>query len=136
MGDKSAQFQFLIRVAGWPGYFVTRTGGDTSATINKVYDGGSLDPDLVPGRRQTANIVASRNFEVERDNPLIIEYERQVGRWETTLSVQPCDEDLVPTGRARNYPKSRLARLSPPAANVQSDDPSTFEIEFAVRKAA
>ena len=42
---KAAQRQFLVKVGKIPGYFATKSGGNVSADVNKVYDGGSLKPD-------------------------------------------------------------------------------------------
>jgi hypothetical protein len=136
MTGKAAQYQFLIRVTGWTGFFVTRTGGDRSANIQKVYDGGALEPDVVAGRPQTSNVVVNRGFDPERDGPIIARYDPLVGRWRTTVSVQPTDENLVPTGPAKVYPNARLGRIGQPGANANSDDPSTWEAEFAVGRSA
>lgn len=129
---KASQFQFLITVAGWPGFFVSRTGGDTQANVQKVYDGGALQPDLVSGRPMTNNVVATRHFDPDRDGPLRARYKSQVGKYRTTVSVQPCTPDLIPTGPADVYPDAVLSRMGTPGANAQSDDPSEYEIEFTV----
>lgn len=134
MADEiTGQYTFLVRVASWPGYAVGRTGGDTTATINKVYDGGEMLPDLVPGRRQTANLVLSYNWTPEDSSAMAAQYEPQVGRFTDDLSIQPCDADLSPTGVAKHYPGALLARWGQQTVNAQSDDPSSFEVEFAVR---
>jgi hypothetical protein len=129
---KAAQYQFLIRVTGWPGYFVSRTGGDNQANVQKVYDGGAMTPDVMAGRRTTNNLVVQRHFDPDRDGPIVSQYGPLVGRYRTTVSVQPTDEDLVPVGPARVYPDAMLNRLAEPGANANSDDPSTWEAEFAV----
>lgn len=129
---KAAQYQFLIRVAGWSGYFVSRTGGDSSAPIAKVYDGGALEPDLVAGRRQVSNVVVSRHFDPDRDGGIVHDYDPLVGRWRTDVSIQPTDANLAPTGPAKNYPGAMLNRLGQPGANAMSDDPSTWEAEFTI----
>ena len=132
--SKAAQYQFLITVDGWDGFFVSRTGGDNQANIQRVYDGGSLVPDLVAGRPVPTNVVVTRHFDPDRDGPILTAFSPQVGRWTTTVHIQPCDESLSPTGEARIYSAAKLARLSEPSANAQSDDPSTFEAEFAVAR--
>jgi hypothetical protein len=130
--SKSSQYQFLISVAGWPGYFVSRTGGDTQANVQKVYDGGSLHPDLVAGRPVTNNVVGMRHFDTTRDGPIRKRYLPLVGQWRTTVTVQPCDANLVPTGDPDVYAGALLSRLGAPGANAQSDDPSEYEVEFTV----
>jgi hypothetical protein len=129
---KAAQYQFLIRVAGWSGYFVSRTGGDSSAAVQKVYDGGALEPDLVAGRRVVSNVVVSRHFDPDRDGPITGTYDKLTGRWRTDVSIQPTTEDLAPTGPAKIYPGALLNRMGEPGANAMSDDPSTWEAEFTI----
>jgi hypothetical protein len=132
MVGKAAQFQFLIRVSGWSGYFVSRTGGDSQANVQKVYDGGALEPDLVAGRRTVNNVVVSRGWDPERDGPIYEQYDPLVGRWRTSVQITPTDENLAPTGATKNYPDCLLSRFGSPGANAQSDDPSTFDAEFTV----
>jgi hypothetical protein len=136
MGDKAAQFQFLITVEGWDGYFVSRTGGDNQANIQAVYDGGSLVPDLVAGRPRPTNVVVTRVWDPERDGPIHHDYGNRVGRWTTNITIQPTDADLTPVGEARTYPGAKLARMGEPPADAQSDDPSRWEAEFAVAQMA
>lgn len=133
--DAAAQYQFLIRVSGVPGFFVSRTGADVSANVQKVYDGGAMWPDTVSGRPEVANVVVSRNFDPERDGPVLSQYLPVVGRWTTSLTVIPTDADLVPTGPARTYPMAKLTRIGEPGANANSNDPSTYELEFVVTRA-
>jgi len=136
VGDKAAAFQFLVKIAGWDGYFVSRTGGETSAPVTKVYDGGAEFPETVAGRKDVSNIVCGRHFDPNRDGPIRAQFKNQVGRFRTTVSVTPTDENFIPTGPADVYPDALLSRFGPPTADAESNDPSRYEVEFTVTQVA
>ena len=129
----SAQRQFLIRVAGIPGYFATKAGGKTSAAVAKVWDGGSLDPENLAGPAETENLTLGRPYRVSRDQPMIDTYEPLVGRFLTTVSIAPTDRNLVPLTKPRVYVDSLLVGVTPPDGDAASSDPATVEVEFAVK---
>ena len=47
MANPSAQRQFLVKVSGIDGYFMTKSGGNISSDTTKVYDGGAFTPDVI-----------------------------------------------------------------------------------------
>lgn len=129
---KTSRRQFLVRVSGLRGYYVTKTGGDISVPVTKAYDGGERNPDLVPGIRDVANVVCGRHFDALRDGPILATLRRQVGTYKATISVQPTDADFVPVGAPTVYADALLTRIGEPAPDAGAGDPSTYELEFAV----
>lgn len=133
---KAAQRQFLVGVEGVTGYFATKTGGETSADTSDVFDGGQLTPEKMAAPSSTANVVVGRPYDPERDAPVIARLRPQVGRWRTTVSVQPTDADLVPVGGPTTYANALLVRVQDPEADAASGDPSMLELEFAIETVA
>lgn len=129
---KSAQRQFLVKVSGIDGYFMTKSGGNISADTNKVYDGGSLVPDVLAGPAEAENVTVSRGFDTQRDNPIIARLRQQVGRLRATVSVTPTDADLVAQGSPTVYPEALLVGLTEPEADASGSDSSVFELEWAI----
>mgnify|MGYP000123693160 CR=1 FL=1 len=129
---KSAQRQFLIKVAGIDGYFATKSGGDISSDTNKVYDGGSDTPDVLAGPAEADNITVSRSFDLQRDAPVLARLRQLVGRWTTTVSVTPTDRDLIAVGAPQVYPDALLVGLTEPETDASSGDAAEFELEFAI----
>lgn len=133
MGDpKSAQRQFLVKVAGISGYFMTKTGGNITAETSKVRDGGSDQPDVIPGPAEAEDVTVSRPFSVARDGNLLPDLRRKVGSWVTTVSVTPTDANLVPVGTATVYSDAILTGVNEPEVDANSGDAATFELTFAV----
>jgi hypothetical protein len=128
----ASQKMFLVNVSGIPGYFDTKSGGETSSETSKHYDGGSLIPDVLAAPAETDNITVSRSWKFSRDFAAHRAARKQVGRWRTTVSVTPTDEDLVAVGEPTTYTDALLVRVSEPEYDSSSGDPATFELEFAV----
>jgi len=124
---------WLIKVSGVPGYFETKTGGESSSEVSKIWDGGSLKPDLMSGPPDIANVVVSRVYKHDRDYPTITTLRKNVGRWRTTVTVTPTNVDLGAYSRQTVYPEALLVRVSEPDADASSNEPARFELEFAIK---
>jgi hypothetical protein len=130
--SKSAQRQFLVKVSGIDGLFATKTGGDVTADANKVYDGGTLVPDVVAAPAEVDNVTVGRPYDPTRDASVLKRYRALVGRWETTLSCTPTDRDLIAVADPVVYSKALLVGVTEPEYDASSGDGATYELEFAV----
>ncbi len=126
---KTSQRSFLVKVAGVDGYYATKDGGESTAEVGKVWDGGELKPDLLGGPNDVQELTVGRPYDPVRDQPVIDRLEPLVGRWRTTVSVQPTDADLVPVGKPSVY-DAMLSSVNPPEVDAASSDPSTYELVF------
>ena len=129
---KSAQRQFLVKVAGIEGYWMTKSGGNIAADTSKVYDGGAASPDVLAGPAEADNVTVSRAFDLGRDQPVLERLRKQVGRWQTTVSITPTDRDLIAISKPQVYPEALLVGLTEPETDSSSGDAATFELEFAI----
>lgn len=133
---KASQRQFLAKVSGIDGYFATKTGGDTSSDASDVYDGGSLTPEKLASPSTTDDVTLGRPYDPNRDQDVIRRLRPLVGRWRTTVSVQPTDADLVALGRPDTYANALLIGLTSPEVDAASGDAAVFELTFAVESVA
>lgn len=132
MGLKSSQRMYLVKVAGIDGYFQTKTGGNISAETSKVYDGGSLTPDIVAGIPDAEDVTISRGYESARDGALVKQLKQRVGTWYTTVSVQPTDATFVAVGDPTVYSNALLKGVNEPDVDSSSGDAAVYELVFAV----
>lgn len=132
MGNKSAQRQFLVNVNGLQDTFAQKSGGDITAEANKVYDGGSLTPDIIAGPQDISNISVSRAYDYQRDGALLKWLRARVGNWRTSLTVTPANENLVALGNPAIYPDCLLIGLTEPEMDAGSGDGATYSLEFLV----
>jgi hypothetical protein len=137
-GTKAAVRQFLVTVTGVrpytgiSGYFSTKSGGDVSSAVNKVYDGGVEQPDLDTAPAEAANVTVGRAYDPTRDAPTIAYLRLLVGQFTADVKVQPTDRDLVPVGSPTLDPGAVLVGLTEPTHDASSGDAARFELEFAV----
>lgn len=127
----SAQRQFLVSISGIPGYWMTKSGGEIASDSNKIYDGGSLTPSIVTSPAETGNLTVTRAYDQARDEPILQNLRTKVGRYSTTVTVQPTDADLVAVGRPSVYAGAVLVSLTEPDFDSSSGDIANVELEFA-----
>lgn len=128
----ASQQAWLVNVSGIPGYWQSKSGGEKSSETTKDYDGGSLEPEVLASPAEIDNITVSRSYKPSRDYEALRVASSRVGRWRTTVSITPTDEDLIANGPPRTYPNALLVRCSEPEVDRSSGDPATWELEFAV----
>lgn len=132
MGAKSAQRQFIVTVSGIAGTFASKQGGNISAEASKVYDGGSLTPDVLAGPAEVENITVTRAYEYSRDAALLAKLRPKVGTLLTTITVTPTDANLVTLGSPTIYPDALLIGLTEPETDASSGESSPYSLEFLV----
>ena len=132
----AASRQQLVEVAGWPGYFATKQGGEVTAEVGQAWDGGTLQPENMAGPSTTGNVTVSRPYRPAVHGPIRKALAGAVGRHRTTITLWDTDPDLGPVGVPTVYANALLVRLTPPAHDAASSDPGMIELEFAVEKEA
>jgi hypothetical protein len=74
----------------------------------------------------------SRAYDQNRDAPILERLRPQVGRFTTSITVQPTDADLVAVGKSSVYSDAVLVSITEPEYDSASGDVAMFELEFAV----
>lgn len=131
--SKSAKRQFLVSCGRLSQYFAGFDPGDgTTSEATKVFDGGSLVPDILTDPAAHANVTLTRPFDRHRDWPEIRRHRKLVGRLRDTLVVQPTDENLTPDVDPDVYPNAVLIGVVPPSVDASSGDAAEVAYHFAV----
>lgn len=132
----ASQMQSLVKIEGIPGYWATKSGGETSAEVTDVPDGGRKTPEKVGGVATTDNITLTRPYRPTRDIAVLKRLRPQVGAMRATVTDQPTDADLVPQGPPTVYSGALLVRMADPEYDAGSSDAKMMELEFAVESVA
>lgn len=132
----ASERQSLVSVAGIQGFFSEKSGGEITSEVTDVPQGGQLYPEKLAGPPNTSNVVLVKPFAPSRDGELVRRLEAIVGRWRTTVSVQPTDADLIPVGRPTVYADALLVGLVPPNTNAGSAAAQSYQLTFAVSRSA
>lgn len=130
---KAAKRQFLVKVDGIDGYWAQKSGAEIKADNNKVYDGGSLTPDVIAAPAQVDDVTVTRPYDPLRDQAVVNQLKQRVGQWTTTVSVSPTEADLTIANVAGDtYPNALLTSIKPPESDASSGDAAEIELTFAV----
>ncbi len=114
-------------------YFTTVSGGEISAAVEKVYDGGKIHPEVLCAPSEIGDITVSRFATDEEDDYTHLQQLRQlVGRayYDITVSTLNCDLEIP--GQQRNYAKCLLVGLTEPDGDASSGAPATLSLTFSV----
>ena len=114
-------------------YFTTVSGGEISAAVEKVYDGGKIHPEVLCAPSEIGDITVSRFATDEADDYTDLQALRQlVGRAYYDISVFTLDCDLQVPGSERSYAKCLLVGLTEPDGDASSGAPATLSLTFSV----
>jgi hypothetical protein len=131
---KAAQRQFLWTVDGVPGGFAQKSGGEVTSDATKVWDGGSVIPDVIASPPEVGDITLTRPYDPENHQELLTSLTAKVGQMRATISGQPLSSDMraVRGASPRVYPNALLIGVREPEHDASSGDVADFELTFAV----
>jgi hypothetical protein len=134
---KAAQRQFLWSVAGISTPFAQKSGGEVTSDATKVWDGGSITPDVIAAPAEVGDVTLTRPYDPERDQPVLDRLIGLVGQWRTTISGQPLTGDMSSARvKPRVYPNALLIGVREPEHDAGSGDGADYELTFAVGSVA
>jgi hypothetical protein len=114
------------------GYFAQVSGGEITASVEKVYDGGSIFPETLCAPPEIGDITLTRHYDKDRDGRALQLLRPLVGRAYYDVTVQELDCDLVVYGTQRSYAMALLVGLSEPEGDSSSGAPTTFSLTFSI----
>jgi len=141
MRKLAAQRQIVAKIAPsvpntgqlFPDYFTQVSGGEISASVEKVYHGKSLFPETLCAPAEIGDITVTGY--VSYDGVFLAKLQdlRQlVGRIYYDITVQVFDCDLNVPGADRFYSKALLVGLSEGEGDASSGTPATFALTFSI----
>ena len=144
MGNKLSQRQLVaeIRPVGsncgrkgprFDGAFAQVTGGELTAAVEKVYDGGSTFPDVLSAPAEIGDVTLTRHLDKERNDHRSLKRVRQlVGSARYDVYVYMLNCDLKENGTERVYPGALLVGLTEPEGDAASGSPASFSLTFSI----
>lgn len=141
---KSAQRQIVAEIQPSPiagthsrgpafnGYFAQVSGGEITASVEKVYDGGAKFPETLCAPSEIGDITVTRFYDPDRDGSGLKLVRQLVGSTYYNLNVFDLDCDLKVYGTERVYPNALLVGLTEPEGDSSSGAPSTFSLTFSI----
>jgi hypothetical protein len=133
-----AEITPVTTLAGHPtgprfvGYFAQVSGGEITASVEKVYDGGDRFPQTICAPAEIGDITITRHYDPDRDGSSIKQVRRLVGAAYYDVTIVDLDCDLVVYGTERVYPQALLVGMSEPEGDASSGAPTTFSLTFSI----
>ena len=116
-----------------PYYFTQISGGEITASVEKVYSGGQHKPEVLCAPMEIGDITLTSNFE---DSGTIFsnitEMRELVGRCYYNITAYVLDCGLKNPSTVRYYNKALLVGISEPEGDASSGAPTTFALTFAI----
>lgn len=114
------------------GFFAQTSGGEITAAVEKVYDGGARFPETLCAPAEIGDITLTRPYDPDRDGAALKVLSQLVGAVYYNVTVYDLDCDLRVYGTERVYPNALLVGLTPPEGDASSGASATFSLTFAV----
>lgn len=115
--------------------FAQVSGGEISASVEKVYDGGALTPEVLCAPSEIGDITVTRHFS-EEDSRALALARQLVGQVYYDVKVYTLDCDLQNRQADRIYTKALLVGISEPDGDSASGAPATYSLTFSVGSVA
>lgn len=125
----------------WTGFkFAQVSGGEITASVEKIYEGGKLRPTVLCAPSEIGDITLTAHYDddnVEADGPTglakkLADLRPLVGRAEYDITIETYDCDLKVPGADRVYPRALLVGITEPDGDSSSGAPATFSLTFAI----
>lgn len=114
-------------------YFTQVSGGEITASVEKVYHGGDLFSETLCAPAEIGDITLTGYVSSDAAFLKLIQELRQlVGRVRYDIDIHLFDCDIAVPGADRQYTKALLVGLTEPDGDATSGTPATFTLTFSV----
>jgi len=114
------------------GKFAQVSGGEITANVEKVYDGGALFPDVLCAPPEVGDITVTRHFDPQRDGAALKKLRQMIGSAYYDVYVYTLNCDLKEAGTERVYAKALCVGLSEAEGDASSGAPASFALTFSI----
>jgi hypothetical protein len=129
----------------WTGFlFAQVSGGEITANVEKIYEGGKLRPTIICAPSEVGDITLTAHYDADPTTDSasaavgiedkINQLRPLVGRaiYDVTIKSYDCDLGAPVAGTGRLYKSALLVGLTEPDGDSSSGAPATFALTFAV----
>lgn len=141
MAQKLAQRQIIAEITplgggavtgpSLSGYFAQVSGGEITASVEKIYTGGNPFPETLCAPSEVGDITLTKHYDADLRTTLN-SLRTKVGRAYYEIKIYDTDCDLKNSQSERVYAQALLVGLSEPEGDASSGAPATFALTFAI----
>jgi hypothetical protein len=114
-------------------YYAQVTGGEITASVEKVYIGGKLFPEVLCAPAEIGDITVTRHYDSDIDASFLGGVRQMVGRAYYDIQIDELNCNVAIPELQRTYSKALLVGLTEPDGDAASGAPSTYSLTFSIQ---
>jgi hypothetical protein len=114
-------------------YFAQVTGGEITASVEKIYIGGKLFPEVLCAPAEIGDITITRHYDKTIDGSFLGAIRQMVGRAYYNITVEELNCNVADPTTQRTYSNSLLVGLTEPDGDAASGAPATYSLTFSIQ---
>ena len=114
-------------------YFAQVSGGEITASVEKIYIGGKLFPEVLCAPPEIGDITVTRHYDRAVDYNFLSQVRQMVGRAYYDVSIVEMNCNIANPNNSRDYPKCLLVGVTEPEGDAASGAPATYSLTFSVQ---
>lgn len=113
-------------------YFAQVSGGEITASVEKIYIGGKLFPEVLCAPSEIGDITLTRHYDSAIDKEFLRQLRQLVGRAYYDVDVFELNCEVKDPQSHRGYSKCLLVGLTEPEGDAASGAPATYSLTFSI----
>lgn len=114
-------------------YFAQVTGGEITASVEKIYIGGKLFPEVLCAPSEIGDITLTRHYSKDLDGSFLSSLRSMVGRAYYDIQVDELNCNVAVPELQRKYSRALLVGLTEPEGDAASGAPATYSLTFSIQ---
>ena len=114
-------------------YFAQVTGGEITASVEKIYIGGKLFPEVLCAPAEIGDITLTRHYDKMLDASFLGSLRQMVGRAYYDIQVDELNCNVAVPELQRKYSRALLVGLTEPEGDAASGAPATYSLTFSIQ---
>lgn len=114
-------------------YFAQVTGGEITASVEKIYIGGKLFPEVLCAPAEIGDITLTRHYDKALDGSFLASLRQMVGRAYYDIQVDELNCNVAVPELQRKYSRALLVGLTEPEGDAASGAPATYSLTFSIQ---
>lgn len=113
-------------------YFAQISGGEVTASVEKIYIGGKLFPETLCAPAEIGDITLTRHYDQHLDNSFLSTLRQMVGRAYYDINISELNCNVALPRPQRKYTHALLVGITEPEGDAASGAPATYSLTFSI----
>jgi hypothetical protein len=121
---------------GGTAYFAQISGGEVTASVEKIYIGGKLFPEVLCAPAEIGDITLTRHYDQDLDGRFLQNLRQMVGRAYYDITIVELNCNVAAPRPSRLYQGALLVGITEPEGDAASGAPATYSLTFSISSVA